>query len=33
MGHYINLKVCKYKNILDCEKCYKHQREPITETK
>ena len=26
-------KICKYNGILDCEKCYKHQTEPIKEPK
>ena len=33
VGHYIHWKVCKYFGILDCEKWYEHQLEPITEGK
>ena len=33
IGHCIYWKVCKYTGISDCEKGYKHQPEPITESK
>ena len=31
MEHYIHWKIFKYCGILDCEKWYKHQPEPMTE--
>ena len=32
-NHYINLKVYKYYGILDYEKCFRYQLEPIPEVK
>ena len=33
IGHYIHRKICKYYEILDCEKRYQHRLEPIAEKK
>ena len=29
LGYYTHCKICKYYGIVDCEKCYQHQPEPI----
>ena len=31
--HFIHCYICRYYGILDCEKWYEHQPEPITESK